>query len=93
METERPFRAGAPPITVSVTLFGSLRRLVAEGAVPHGSHTLADGARLADLLAALGIDRGVDLTAAVDGELVELDTRLHDGAQVMLLGPMDGGAR
>jgi hypothetical protein len=47
---------------------------------------------VADLLAALGIDGSTDLTAAVDGELAERDTPLRDGAEVMLLAAMEGGA-
>jgi hypothetical protein len=47
---------------------------------------------LADLLVAIGIDAETDLTAAVDGELAERDTPLRDGAEVILLVPMEGGA-
>ena len=50
------------------------------------------GATVADLLTAVGIEAGIDLTAAVDGELAERDTPLHDGAEVVLLVPMEGGA-
>jgi molybdopterin converting factor small subunit len=53
---------------------------------------LAAGATLADLLTALGIDATIDLTAAVDGELAERATPLKDGAEVMLLAAMEGGA-
>ena len=31
------------------------------------------------------------MTAAVDGELAGRDTPLRDGADVMLLSPMEGG--
>jgi sulfur carrier protein ThiS len=92
MEAERaPVRASARSITVTVTLFGGLRRIASGGPDQRAPHTLPEGARLADLLAALGIGAGVDLTAAVDGELAGADTPLRDGAQVMLLGPMEGG--
>ena len=50
------------------------------------------GVTLADLLVAIGIDAETDLTAAVDGELAERDTPLRDGAEVILLAPMEGGA-
>ncbi|HWP74822.1 MAG TPA: MoaD/ThiS family protein [Methylomirabilota bacterium] len=53
---------------------------------------LAAGASLGDLLEALGLDGTIDLTAAVDGELAERDTPLRDGADVMLLVAMEGGA-
>jgi hypothetical protein len=53
---------------------------------------LAAGASLGDLLDTLGLDGTIDLTAAVDGELAERDTPLRDGADVMLLVAMEGGA-
>ncbi|MBI2197389.1 MAG: MoaD/ThiS family protein, partial [Candidatus Rokubacteria bacterium] len=41
---------------------------------------------------AIGIRPDAEVTAAVDGELVERGTLLSDGAKVMLLSPMAGGA-
>ena len=78
-------------ITVTVTLFADLRRFLPRGAEGPQQHTLAEGATVADLLAALGIDASYELTAAVDGELAGRDTPLRDGADVMLLSPMEGG--
>jgi hypothetical protein len=46
---------------------------------------------VADVLSALGI-ADTDLTAAVDGELAERHTPLHDGAELVLLVAMEGGA-
>jgi hypothetical protein len=40
---------------------------------------------------ALGLDPGTDLTAAIDGELADPQAPLHDGAEIMLLAPMEGG--
>ncbi|MEX2223537.1 MAG: MoaD/ThiS family protein [Candidatus Rokuibacteriota bacterium] len=85
-------RTEARPIGVSVTLSAGLRRLLPTSADGAQRHTLAAGATLADLLASIGIDAATDLTAAVDGELAERDTPLRDGADVMLLVPMEGGA-
>ena len=48
-------------------------------------------ATVADLLAVIGIATDTDLTAAVDNELAPRDTALHDGAEVRLLSPMEGG--
>jgi hypothetical protein len=53
---------------------------------------LAAGASLGDLLDALGLDAATDLTAAVDGELAERATPLRDGADIMILAAMEGGA-
>jgi len=81
------------PIGVSVILSAALRRRRAERSDGPQRHELAAGATLADLLATLGIDPDTDVTAAVDGELAERDTPLHDGAEVILLAPMEGGSR
>ncbi len=77
---------------MSVILSAALRRrLPASGEGPQ-PYTLPAGATLADLLAAIGLDAATDVTAAVDGELAEPATPLLDGAEVMLLAPMEGGA-
>jgi sulfur carrier protein ThiS len=78
-------------ITVNVTLFADLRRFLPRGAEGPQRYTVAPDATVADLLAAVGIEPGTELTAAVDGELAKPDTRLRDGADVMLLSPMEGG--
>jgi sulfur carrier protein ThiS len=46
---------------------------------------------VADLLATIGIAPHTDLPAAVDGEIAGRDLPLRDGAEVMLLSPMEGG--
>ena len=85
-------RTEARPIGVSVILSAGLRRLLPGSPDGPQRHTLVAGATLGDLLAAIGIAAATDLTAAVDGELAERDTPLRDGAEVMLLVPMEGGA-
>jgi sulfur carrier protein ThiS len=79
------------PITVSVTFFADLRRFLPRGADGPQRRTLQAGARVADLLAEIGIEPDADVTVAVDGELAERETALRDGADVMLLSPMEGG--
>lgn len=78
-------------ITVIVTLFADLRRFLPRGSDGPQRYTLADDASVADLLAAIGIEPDAEITVAVGGELAERTTRLHDGADVMLLSPMEGG--
>ncbi len=78
-------------IGVSVILSAALRRRLPGSGDGPQRHVLAPGATLADLLAALGLDPTTDLTAAIDGELADLQAPLHDGAEVMLLAPMEGG--
>jgi molybdopterin converting factor small subunit len=80
-------------IRVSVILSAALRRRLPESSDGPRHYTLAAGATLADLLGAVGLDAATDLTAAVDGELAERGTPLRDGAEVMLLAPMEGGRR
>jgi molybdopterin converting factor small subunit len=74
-------RTEAHPIGVSVILSAGLRRLLPGSPDGPQRHTLVAGATLGDLL-----------TAAVNGELADRDTPLRDGAEVMLLIPMEGGA-
>jgi len=85
-------RADARTITVTVTFFADLRRFLPRGADGPQRYTVREGATLADLLAAIGIAPDAELTAAVDGELAAQGTPLADGADVMLLSPIEGGA-
>ena len=80
------------PITVRVTFFADLRRFLPRGADGPQRYTVPAGATVADLLAAVGIAPDAELTAAVDGDLAREGTPLHDGADVMLMSPMEGGA-
>jgi len=85
-------RTDARTIGVSVIMSAALRHRLPGGADGPRRYALPVGARLADLLAVIGIDAATDLTAAVDGELAERDRLLRDGAEVILLVPMEGGA-
>jgi sulfur carrier protein ThiS len=82
----------ARTISVSVTFFADLRRFLPRGADGPQRYTVAAGATIADLLTVIGVPPDRDVTAAVDGELAARDTPLRDGADVMLLSPMEGGA-
>ena len=68
-----------------------MRRFLPHGADGPQRYTLREGARVADLLATIGIAPDTDLTVAVDGEIAGRDLPLRDGAEVMLLSPMEGG--
>jgi sulfur carrier protein ThiS len=78
-------------MTVLVTFFADLRRYLPKGADGPQSYAVPPGATVADLLATIGIDAAYDVTIAVDGDLADRDTKLRDGADVMLLSPMEGG--
>ena len=81
----------ARAITVTVTFFADLRRFLPRGADGPQRYTLSGNATIADLLAVIGIKPDADVTAAVNGDLADRETALHDGADVMLLSPMEGG--
>jgi len=85
-------RADARTITVTVTFFADLRRFLPRGADGPQPYTVAESATAADLLAAIGVEDGAEVTIAVDGELAGRDTLLRNGSEVMLLNPMEGGA-
>ena len=78
-------------IVVTVTLFADLRRFLPRGVDGPVRYTLPRGSTIADLLATIGIAPEADVTVALDGELADRDARLGDGAEVMLLSPMEGG--
>ena len=83
----------SPSITVTVTLFADLRRFLPRGTDGPQRYTLAAGARVVDLLDAIGIRAAYDVTVGVDGELASGDDVLRNGADVMLLSPMEGGSQ
>jgi sulfur carrier protein ThiS len=78
-------------MTVKVVFFADLRRFLPRGADGPQSYSVPPGASVADLLDTIGIKPEEDVTVAVDGEIAERTTALHDGADVMLLSPMEGG--
>jgi sulfur carrier protein ThiS len=85
-------RAEARTITIAVTFFADLRRFLPRGAEGPQRYTVPEGATAADLLATIGVEANAEVTIAVDGELASRETPLRDGADVMLLNPMEGGA-
>jgi sulfur carrier protein ThiS len=85
-------RAGARTISITVAFFADLRRFLPRGADGPQRYTVPEGATVADLLAAIGVEPGAEVIIAVDGDQAGRDTLLRDGAEVMLLNPMEGGA-
>jgi sulfur carrier protein ThiS len=79
-------------IGVRVTLFADLRRFLPPGVDGPHRRTVPSGSTVADLLAAIGVPEDADITVGVDGELADRATALRDGADVMLLSPMEGGS-
>src|SRR5712692_8029497 len=85
-------RAETRTIAIAVTFFADLRRFLPRGAEGPQRYTVPEGATAADLLAAIGVEPGAEVTIAVDGELGNRETPLRDGSDVMLLNAMEGGA-
>ena len=83
--------ASAATITVTVVFFADLRRFLPRGEHGPQRYRVKPGAVVSDLLDIIGIDADTDLTVALDGELADRETTLRDGAEVMLLSPMEGG--
>lgn len=75
---------------VRVNTFANLRDYAPAG---KGSAelSLAEGAGVADLLAALRIPAAVQAVILVNGRRAEGATRLNDGDEVTLFPPMEGG--
>jgi sulfur carrier protein ThiS len=76
---------------VSVHLHGILRDVLPPPAKGRGVVELPDEATVADLLAALGIERRV--IVAVNGQAhVDGSCALHDGDQAVIYTPVGGGS-
>src|SRR5262249_40215293 len=69
-------------ITVTVTLFADLRRFLPPGVDGPHRRTVASGATVANLMAAIGIPPEADVTVGLDGELADREASLRDGADV-----------
>jgi molybdopterin converting factor small subunit len=81
--------AGA--IDVQVRLFADLRRFLPKGADGPLSFRLTEGATMQALLDRIGIAADAEITAGRNGELAQRDTVLHDGDELVLFSPMEGG--
>ena len=78
-------------IAVRVTLFADLRRYLPRGQDGPQRYTLPAGATVADVLAAAGIPADDEITAGLNGDLAQRDTIVHDGDDLVLFSPMEGG--
>ena len=81
----------ARQVSVRVSLFADLRRFLPLGHDGPLTFTLPAGATVADLLAAIGIPAESEVTPGLNGELAQRDTALHDGDDLVLFSPMEGG--
>ena len=84
-------QTGADQIAVRVTLFADLRRFLPRGHEGPLRYALPAGATVADLLATIGIAADDEITAGLNGEQAQRDAVLHDGDDLVLFSPMEGG--
>jgi sulfur carrier protein ThiS len=84
--------AAAGDMLVQVKLFADLRRYLPRGQEGPIPYKLPDGATVQDLLAAIGISPDQEITAGLNGELAARETPLHDGDELLLFSPMEGGS-
>jgi molybdopterin converting factor small subunit len=80
-----------PCLRIRVVPYGELRRNLVQDGGSAVSVELAEGARVREALSALEIHVRERLIIGVDGEYATLDTPLHDGAEIVLVTPMEGG--
>jgi sulfur carrier protein ThiS len=76
---------------VRLKLLGDARRH-AHGGGGSTTRDLPAGARVADLIGAIGIPADEELIVGINGRLGSPESALADGDEVMLVTPMAGGA-
>ena len=80
-----------PAITVTLKLFGDLRKYSGRNSPDKTTVTLAEGATISDLARQLGMTADDEIIAGVNGEQAQNDTVLTDGDEILLVSPMEGG--
>jgi molybdopterin converting factor small subunit len=80
-------------VKVNVVCFGAMRDFLPAGTVGNRAAVeVAEGARVGDLIAALGAPVTLVHAVLVDGSHEGAERVLHDGAEVTLMPPFTGGA-
>jgi molybdopterin converting factor small subunit len=77
-------------VKVRVSLHGDVHRY-RHGRPDPFVEELSDGATVAELVDRIGIDPAMTITVGVNGELGRREAVLHDGDEVLILTPMEGG--
>lgn len=78
-------------MTVIVKLHAALRKFAPPGGGDRVQLQLAEGARVADAIARLGIPANFTGMVFLDGERSGLAAKLGDGREVSLFPPLGGG--
>ncbi|HEV8638358.1 MAG TPA: MoaD/ThiS family protein [Chloroflexota bacterium] len=77
-------------VKVRVSLHGDVHRY-RRGRPDPFEEELDDGATVAALVERIGIDPAMTITVGLNGELGRREAVLHDGDEVLILTPMEGG--
>ena len=83
--------ADSADLVVRVALHADLRKYFERSQVGPKSIRLADGSTVTDLLDLLGIHDRDDVTVAINGELARHTELLHNGDEITMFSPMEGG--
>ncbi|MFN0071369.1 MAG: MoaD/ThiS family protein [Chloroflexota bacterium] len=76
---------------IRVVPFADLRRQFHLGSGESLALDIHVGSTVGDLLEQLAIQPPDQLIIGIDGEYATLDSPLHDGAELVLVTPMEGG--
>jgi len=85
-----PEPSAQPAVPIYLTLHGDVRRFRPKDA-PDRAPCTVPGGTVADLLALLPLRPGEQVIVAVNGEVATPQTVLHEGDEVLLSTPMEGG--
>jgi sulfur carrier protein ThiS len=76
---------------ITVRLYGTLRRFSSADTPGIWRGSLPQGSRLVDLLEVLGTSEAELANAAINGEIVPLESEIPPDAEVTLVTPVGGG--
>jgi molybdopterin converting factor small subunit len=79
-------------VKISVVCFGAMRDYLPDDSVRNRADLeVPERARAGDVVGALGAPTRLVFALLVDGRQANLETELHDGAEVTLMPPFTGG--
>lgn len=78
-------------IRLRVALHADMRKYLPPGETGPQAVELAAGSRVVELLARLAIPEGETVTIGLNGNLADRDALLHDGDEITMFSPMEGG--
>jgi sulfur carrier protein ThiS len=77
---------------IQVKLFGTVRRLSQPGTPGLWVGDVPEGSTILDLLALLGTSRAEVAGATINDEFARFDAKIPEGAVIVLVTPVGGGA-